>query len=184
MSGADRVPPSTDTHAPGEPIDFETLAGSKETSWSRADPDAALIESTGRYGYRVTLPDGDAHLVAVAREDGQHVGTCDCEAWEYHDGPCAHLCVVRKAAFAGVEDVEGEPVTNRHVDGNTLYERVGPTHLRLGDEFARPGDASREVELCPSELVGVGVGLAEFLQDTILDHIQASWRVLTLSLST
>ena len=116
MSGADRVPPSTDTHAPGEPIDFETLAGSEETSWSRADPEAALIESTGRYGYRVTLPDGDAHLVAVAREDGQHVGTCDCEAWEYHDGPCAHLCVVRKAAFVGVEDVEGEPVTILRVD--------------------------------------------------------------------
>jgi hypothetical protein len=116
MSGADRVPPSTDDHAPGEPIDFDTLAGSEETSWDRADPAAALIESTGRYGYRVTLPGGDAHLVAVAREDGQYVGTCDCEAWEYHDGPCAHLCAVRKAAFAGVEDVECEPVTIPRVD--------------------------------------------------------------------
>ena len=116
MSGADRVPPSTDTHAPGDPVDFGDLAGSEETSWERADPAAALIESTGRYGYRVTLRGGNAHLVAVAREDGQYVGTCDCEGWEYNDGPCAHLCAVRKADFAGVEDVEGEAVSIPRVD--------------------------------------------------------------------
>jgi hypothetical protein len=112
----DRVPPSTDDQAPGEIVDFENVAGSDETSWQRADPEATLIESTGRYGYRVTLPDGDAHLVAVVCEDGDHVGTCDCPAWEYHEGPCAHLCVIRKAAFLGVEDVEGEQVTIPRVD--------------------------------------------------------------------
>ncbi|GAB7012047.1 hypothetical protein [Halolamina salina] len=113
---ADRVPPSTDHPAPGERLDFDEIAGSDQTSWARADPEAALIESTGRYGYRVTLPDGDAHLVAVAREHGEHVGTCDCEGWEYNDGPCAHLCTVRKAAFAGVEDVEGDSVMIPRVD--------------------------------------------------------------------
>jgi len=116
MSDADRVPPSTDQHAPGEPVDYEAIAGTDETSWQRADPEAALIESTGRYGYRVVLPDGDAHLVAVAIDEGQHVGTCDCKAWEHHDGPCAHLCVVRKAAFAGVTDARGEPVQIPRID--------------------------------------------------------------------
>jgi len=112
----DRVPPSTDDHAPGERLDFDALAGSEETSWSRADPEAALIESTGRYGFRVTLPGGEGHLVAVAVEDGEYVGTCDCKAWEYHDGPCAHLCVVRKAAFAGVSDARDEPVAIPRLD--------------------------------------------------------------------
>jgi len=112
----DRVPPSTDDHAPGELVDFESIAGTESTSWERADPQAALIERTGRYGFRVTLPDGDAHLVAVAREDGEHVGTCDCKAAEYHDEPCAHLCTVRKAAFANVEDVNGDPVEISRVD--------------------------------------------------------------------
>ncbi len=112
----DRVPLSTDDHAPGEVVDFESVAGTDSTSWGRADPQAALIERTCRYGYRVTLPDGDAHLVAVAREDGEHVGTCDCKAAVYHDEPCAHLCTVRKAAFADVEDVNGEPVTIARVD--------------------------------------------------------------------
>jgi len=114
---ADRAPPSTEPTAPGESLDFDDLAGTDETSWSRADPEAALIESTGRHGYRVTLRDGaDAHLVAVAIDDGQHVGTCDCKAWEYQDGPCAHLCVVRKAAFADVSDARDESVTIPRLD--------------------------------------------------------------------
>jgi len=113
---ADRVPPSTDAHAPGEIVDYDAVAGSEETSWQRADPETALIESTGRYGYRVTLPDGDAHMVAVARENGEHVGTCDCEGWEYNDGPCAHLCTVRKAAFLDVTDARGEPVAIPRLD--------------------------------------------------------------------
>jgi len=112
----DRVPPLTDDHAPGEIVDFERIAGTESTSWQRADPEAALIESTGRYGFRVTLPGGDAHLVAAAVDDSQHVGTCDCRGFEHHDGPCAHLCVVRKAAFAGVEGVDDEPVTIPCVD--------------------------------------------------------------------
>ncbi|WP_435119065.1 SWIM zinc finger family protein [Halolamina sp. C58] len=112
----DRVPPSTDQHAPGERLDFDEIAGTEETSWARADPKAALIESTGRYGFRVTLPDGDGHLVAVAIEDGEYVGTCDCKAWEYHDGPCAHLCAVRKAAFLGVTDARDEPVSIPRLD--------------------------------------------------------------------
>ena len=115
MSGA-KSPPSTDAGAPGEPVDFDMLAGTNETSWERAQPQAALIESTGRYGYRVTLPGGDAHLVAVAVDDGQYVGCCDCEAWKYHDGPCAHLCTVRKAAFIDETDVEGEPVCIPRLD--------------------------------------------------------------------
>jgi len=113
---APKSPPSTDPTAPGEPVDFDDLAGSDETSWIRARPERALIESTGRYGYRVTLRDGDAHLVAVAVDDGQHVGHCDCEAWKYHDGPCAHLCTVRKAAFIDETDVQGEPVCIPRLD--------------------------------------------------------------------
>jgi hypothetical protein len=82
-------PPSTDPQAPGKPVDFDKVAGTDAASWERGEPETALIESTGRQGYRVTLPNGDAHLVAVAVDDGQHVGQCACEAWEYHDAPCA-----------------------------------------------------------------------------------------------
>jgi len=117
---APRTPPSADEHAPGTPLDFETLAGTDATSWDRADPQGALIESMSRYSYRVTLPDGEeSHLVAVAIEDGQHVGTCDCKAFEYHEGPCAHLCTVRQAAFIGERDTRGVRVRIHRVDLET-----------------------------------------------------------------
>jgi len=115
MSGA-KSPPSTDPTAPGEAVDFEEIAGTDATSWARAQPQAALIESTGRYGYRVTLPGGDTHLVAVAVDGGQHVAQCDCKAWEYHEGPCAHVSTVRKAAFIDAVDVKGEPVCIPRLD--------------------------------------------------------------------
>jgi len=124
---APRTPPSTDEHAPGVPLDFETLAGTDATSWDRADPQGALIESVSRYSYRVTLPDGEeSHHVAVAVEDGQHVGLCDCKAFEYHDGPCAHLCTVRQAAFIGERDTRGERVRipRADLDAHTTDERA------------------------------------------------------------
>ena len=122
-----RTPPSTNEQAPGELLDFEALAGGDATSWDRADPQGALIESVSRYSYRVALPDGEqVHLVAVAVEDGQHVGTCDCKAVKYHDGPCAHLCTVRKAAFIDERDTRGERVRIPRVDldAHTTDERA------------------------------------------------------------
>jgi len=106
----DPIPQSMDSHAPGDAVNFAPLAESSDTSWQRATPESALIESTGRYGYLVTLPDGDAHLCALAVEDAQHVGVCDCQGWEHNAGPCAHLCTVRKAAFLESNDVRGDTV--------------------------------------------------------------------------
>ncbi|WP_277555016.1 SWIM zinc finger family protein [Halobaculum limi] len=126
-----RTPPSTDEQAPGTPLDFEALAGSDATSWDRADPQGALIESVSRYSYRVTLPDGeDAHLVAIANDDGQHVGTCDCKAFEYHNGPCAHLCTVRQAAFIAERDTRGERVRIAHLHMQEGEYDEGREYLR------------------------------------------------------
>jgi len=107
---SDPIPPSLDSHAPGDAVNFAPLAESSDTSWQRANPDVALIESTGRYGYRVNLPDGDAHLCALGVENAHHVGVCDCKGWQHNDGPCAHLCTIRKAAFLEIDDVRGDTV--------------------------------------------------------------------------
>lgn len=111
------TPPSTDETAPGEVLDFGCLTGSEATSWLRANPQQALIEPVGRYGYLVTLRDGaETHRTAVALDSGTHVGTCDCRGFQYHEGPCAHLCTVRKAAFIGETDTNGDRVRIRQVD--------------------------------------------------------------------
>lgn len=93
-----------------ERLDFQAERDAGSTSWQRADPRAALVERWGRYGYLVTLLGGSAHFCALGRRDEALRGFCKCKGFRYNDGPCAHLCTVRKAAFAGLETIDGDPV--------------------------------------------------------------------------
>ncbi|WP_187347818.1 hypothetical protein [Haloplanus rubicundus] len=103
------------------PLDFAAERDEGTASWRRADPRAALIERTAWNRWVVTLPDSEhAHDVRLERDHGAYVGECytldgderePCPGNAYHDGPCAHLCTVRKAAFGDVTDTH-----DRHVD--------------------------------------------------------------------
>jgi len=86
-------------------LDFRAERDRETESWERADPNAALIERPARFAYWVMLKGGDAHLVALAHEGGRYIGRCDCAGFEYHDGPCAHLCTLRKAEFVNAVEV-------------------------------------------------------------------------------
>ena len=102
------------------PLDFETGRDEQTESWRRADLRAALIERVAWNRWRVTLPDGEnTHQVCLERDHGAFVGECytldgddrdACPGDAYHDGPCAHLCTVRKAAFGEMTDVRDERV--------------------------------------------------------------------------
>jgi hypothetical protein len=108
-----------------EPVTFDDEfgreTGEMSTSWERARPRSALIERQNRYGWRVLLPDGDhAHHVFLARDGDQYIGRChtyadgalrSCKGFKYGDGPCAHLCTIRKAAFGNIRDDTGDVVT-------------------------------------------------------------------------
>ena len=100
-----------------EPLDFQSKRDAESESWERADATAALIETVAWDCWRVLLPDGDeSHECHLHRDHGAFVGSCDCEGFQYHDGPCAHLCAVRKAAFGQVADTRGEPVRIHDLD--------------------------------------------------------------------
>lgn len=103
------------------PLDFENERDSNSTSWQRADPLRALIEQTAWNHWRVTLPDGEhTHEVRLETDHGAYLGDCRiptddgpdkrCPGFAYHDGPCAHLCTIRKAAVVHLRDVQGRPV--------------------------------------------------------------------------
>ena len=92
-------------------LDFDAEAEARSTSWERADPDRALIERRSWNEWSVLLPDGEkAHICRLERDHGAYVGACDCPGYEHHDGPCAHLCTLRKAEFGHDRDVEGRRV--------------------------------------------------------------------------
>lgn len=101
------------------PLDFYGERDAESQSWTRADPDAALIEPVALNKWRVMLPGGQPHRVALTAERGAYEGECDCKGFEYRDAddsPCAHLCTVRRADYdnehglAEVTDTYGEPV--------------------------------------------------------------------------
>jgi hypothetical protein len=105
-------------------LDFEAERDRGGDSWERADPHAALVEQFGRYGYRVTLPGGSVHHLALGHESGVYEGRCDCRGFEYQDGPCAHLCTVRKAVDLALTDDRDHPVTIQPMTEETV--RVDP----------------------------------------------------------
>jgi hypothetical protein len=93
------------------PLEFEHERDQETESWARADPRAALIERRAWNRWLVTLPGGDTHLCRLEREHGAYLGDCDCAGFEFHDGPCAHLCTLRKAEFLGESvTTTGHPV--------------------------------------------------------------------------
>ena len=100
-----------------EPLEFRSKLKAESESWERADATRALIETVAWDRWRVTLPDGDdVHECRLHRDHGAFIGECDCEGFQYHDGPCAHLCAVRKAAFGRVVDTRGRPVTIHDIE--------------------------------------------------------------------
>ncbi|MCT9095266.1 hypothetical protein [Haloarchaeobius sp. HME9146] len=101
-------------------LDFEGERDGATTSWERADPEAALIERFSHFGYRVCLPGGSHHMIAIACDGDEYVGRCDCRGFEYQTGPCAHLCTIRKAEFIDAETIDDEPVTVEPVTEETV----------------------------------------------------------------
>lgn len=99
------------------PLDFATERDDASTSWERADPTATLIEQIAWNRWLVTLPDGESvHEVRLERERGAWIGDCHvvdgdrCPGFAFHSGPCAHLCVIRKADVVAVPDTRDRPV--------------------------------------------------------------------------
>ncbi|GGM69367.1 hypothetical protein J2752_001960 [Halarchaeum rubridurum] len=112
-------------------LDFASVRDADSTSWTRANPDRALIEQRGPTTFIVMLRDGAAaHDVTYGLERGARVGFCDCDGYKYSDEsvPCAHLCVLRKAEFIGATSVDGERI--EAVDTAVLAETDTDPGLR------------------------------------------------------
>ncbi|TKR27947.1 SWIM zinc finger family protein [Natronomonas salsuginis] len=99
------------------PLNFTAEREQETTSFERADPTASLIEQRSPQSWTVSLPDGDGtHHVTLIQDYGVYIGRCTCEGFQYNEGPCAHLCTIRKADTIGYPDVNGTPVSIERVN--------------------------------------------------------------------
>jgi len=99
-------------------LDFLTERDDHTQSWSRSDPLHAVLRPTAGDTYEVKLPDGAFHQVRLQRDHGAWTGTCDCKGFEYNDGPCAHLCALRRAYWTAEHqpsDPAGRDIYGTHV---------------------------------------------------------------------
>ena len=79
----------------------------QSTSWQRADPEAALIETADTAQWTVALPDGNGvHTVTLFTDGINTRGHCTCDGHHYHDR-CAHLITIRQAQLLDVLTVDG-----------------------------------------------------------------------------
>ena len=79
----------------------------QSTSWQRADPEAALIETADTAQWTVALPDGnDAHTVTLFTDGTNTRGHCTCDGYHFHDR-CTHLITIRQAQLLDVLTVDG-----------------------------------------------------------------------------
>ena len=82
----------------------------QSTSWQRADPEAALIETVDSSQWTVALPGGnDAHTVTLFSDGINTRGHCSCDGYQYHDR-CAHLITIRQAQLLDILTIDGEIV--------------------------------------------------------------------------
>ena len=82
----------------------------QSTSWQRADPEAALIETVDAAQWTVALPGGeDAHTVTLFSDGINTRGHCSCDGYKYHDR-CAHLITIRQAQLLDIMTVDGDLV--------------------------------------------------------------------------
>ncbi|OYR59838.1 hypothetical protein DJ83_11130 [Halorubrum ezzemoulense] len=50
-------------------------------------------------------PGADSHVVELVEALGHPWGSCSCDGYAYHDGPCSHLSAVWRAELEGMLEI-------------------------------------------------------------------------------
>ncbi|DAC85257.1 hypothetical protein [Natrinema versiforme] len=87
-------------------LDFEAAEQAMTSSWERALEGAAEIEPMQPGEYAVQFDTSDrTHVVRLTSDGTAYAGHCTGPGYQYHDGPCAHLCAVYQRSLEGVLEV-------------------------------------------------------------------------------
>lgn len=89
-----------------EHLEFWQVREAYPDRWEKARPGNQLVNPhdthPGRYICRRQGSD-EWHEVTLVSIAGESFGACDCEGFEYNDGPCSHLCAVYRLIDEDVE---------------------------------------------------------------------------------
>lgn len=88
-------------------LDFRAVEEEHPDRYHRGSVASTSIVVDDADRFVVSHPDSDdSHVcrLAVAGRLG-YFGSCSCDGYEYHDGPCSHLCAIERMAEIGHVDV-------------------------------------------------------------------------------
>ena len=121
-------------------LEFAPIQEAYPERWDKCDLAQMSITETEPGEYCVQRePNSDAHVAHLAIVLHEPYGKCSCDGYEYHDGPCSHLCGLWRAHQAeliqiprgrpqavtvDVVDAEEEQAQQAIADGGRPYART------------------------------------------------------------
>ena len=74
-------------------LHFSRIRDTNPDRWDRAEPRRVWVNKHDENPaqFLVRIQGGDWHECALIQAMSHPWGRCDCDGWQYHDGPCSHL---------------------------------------------------------------------------------------------
>jgi len=114
-----------------ERLCFSQIADAYPDRYSKVNLAASKLVSDDGPRFVVERPDGDGHVVELVAALGHYWGQCTCDGFQYNDGPCSHLCGLKRAEGAELIEIpQGEPTA--------ISVEVRDGQQELADHAAEP----------------------------------------------
>jgi hypothetical protein len=115
-----------------DPLDFQQVAEIHPDRYQKCDAIESSVVDEGSGEWSVTrTPDADTHHCHLATHGPHYYGGCDCKGYQFNDGPCSHLCLLRRLEAA--EYLSLPELRIRSVEGDVVERQQ-----ELADSVADP----------------------------------------------
>lgn len=85
--------------------------------YDKADLAASQLVDQGSGMFVVKRDGADAgHVCHLIESCGQAWGRCECDGYNYNDGPCSHLCALWRASHEGLITIPGGRIVRASVE--------------------------------------------------------------------
>lgn len=119
-----------------ERLSFSEIRDAYPDRFQKVDLAASRIECLDGPQFAVERNDSDeGHAVELVETLSHYWGTCTCDGFGWNDGPCSHLCALKRADAKGLISIPtGEP--------EAISVEVRDRQQEIADHAAEPDIAA------------------------------------------
>lgn len=124
-------------------LDYQMVRNAYPDRYNRGELASVSIMPQKAGRFVVKFPDSDdGHQSVLANAPAGYFGTCSCDGYDYHDGPCSHLSILRRAVSASLVEpgyIEPETISGELRDPDQeLADTVDHGPSSLTRDYAGP----------------------------------------------